>query len=473
MATPKYAVQFVFCATFVGWAALGCGVPGHAAEPIGLTVESAVALSREFLTADDEQRDRLTSKLVTYTGPIEAVLAALTARSYPAVESGYYQAKSFESPALQDKYPDALLYFRVPENYDPAKPTGLIVFLHGGGIDTSPEAPHYSMRWPRDDSPPDTDRSGDMLAATGMITVGPSAPGEGESWYRWCLKASEPYLADVIAECKHRFNIDADRVFLLGHSMGGFGAFHHAQRQPDRFAAIISSSGAWDCGYWPVLRGTPFFLANGVHDAVKGERKHHTDVQFGRRTHKIFTRENLEHIYYEHDGGHNFSNNRAAIAEFIQSMSGRRRDPYYSHVAVATPQGFTWNYLNPVRHNRWLSLDEAADGRITCDELVERGEDFDSWRLEPRRTRRRGAVVDAVLRGGNYIDVTTQNVSRFTVWLHPKMVDITRPVTVMVDGQVRFSGMVRPSLVTALQSYERRHDWGLIYSMKVEVDLDQ
>jgi pimeloyl-ACP methyl ester carboxylesterase len=344
----------------------------------------------------------------------------------------------------------------------------LIIFLHGGGFYTARDAAKYTLE-PQEDS--STGRSSRMLSSTGMITVGPSAPGKYESWYRWCLRASEEYLADVIAECKRRFNIDSDRVFLLGHSMGGFGAFHHAQRQPDRFAAIIAASGAWDWGYWPVLRGTPMAIVSGVNDAQRGERWHHTDVEYGRHSHRIFEREKLEHKYYEHEGEHGFGENRASVADYFASTRDLRRDPYYPRVSVATPQGFTYNYMHRVRHNRWLTLDEATSGEIRVDELVSRGDDFDEWRLEHHRTLRKGAAVEAINQGDNRIDVTTQNVARLTVWLHPRMVDLTRPVTIHVDDNLTFSARLQPSLVTALESYERRHDWGLIYPVKVELNI--
>jgi hypothetical protein len=67
--------------------------------------------------------------------------------------------------------------------------------------------------------------------------------------------------------------------------------------------------------------------------------------------------------------------------------------------------------------------------------------------------------------------VTTQSVARFTVWLHPRMVDVAKPVTVVVDGKNRFAGKVQPSLITALESYGRRGDWGLIYPIKIAIDL--
>jgi predicted esterase len=361
------------------------------------------------------------------------------------------------------------LYFIVPQNYDREKPTGLIVFLHGGGLNTSRDAPDYTLRFAAPGST-ETDRSGRMLAGTGMITVGPSAPGKGESYYRWCLKSAEAYLVDVVAECEERFHIDPDRVLLFGHSMGGFGGYHQALRQPDRFAAIVISSGAWDCGYWPVVRGTPFCIAQGVHDAVRGERWHHTDVEYARQTHKIFTREGLEHEYHEHDGGHDISNNRDIVGRYFAENAALHRDAHYPHVTLASPLGFAWNYRHPVRHNRWLTLDETTDGELEYDDLVTRGnDDFDTWRLEHQRYSRRGSMIDAINRGGNRIDVTTLHVARFTVWLNPKMVDVGKPVTIRVDGKVRFSGKVRPSLVSALESYERRRDWGLIYPIKVEL----
>jgi hypothetical protein len=97
---------------------------------------------------------------------------------------------------------------------------------------------------------------------------------------------------------------------------------------------------------------------------------------------------------------------------------------------------------------------------------------FDDWKLEHQKTRREGSAVEASNLGDNTIEVTTQNVRRFTIWLHPKMIDVSRPVRVIVDGEMKFEDRLSPSLVTALDSYRRRQDWGLIYPMRVVIDLD-
>jgi pimeloyl-ACP methyl ester carboxylesterase len=49
-------------------------------------------------------------------------------------------------------------------------------------------------------------------------------------------------LLDALAK---EFLIDTDRVYVLGHSMGGFGTWTALAEQPDRFAAAITAAG------WP------------------------------------------------------------------------------------------------------------------------------------------------------------------------------------------------------------------------------
>jgi pimeloyl-ACP methyl ester carboxylesterase len=432
---------------------------------------AAVNLCREYLASEDRTvRQRLLARLADYEGDIEPVLQSLAAHAYQPFKPGYHGEEHFTSADVRKRHPDDLLYFVVPTDYRAERPTGLIVFLHGGGRTTSRHAPQATLRLPDSDAPPYSSRSGDMLAATGMITVGPSAPWNPQSPYRWCLRDADEYLADVILECKSRFNIDPNRVFLLGHSMGGFGAYHHALRQPDRFAAVVVNSGSWSLGYWPVIRGTPLCIVQGAHDARRGVRWHYTDVEYGRWTDKILDRESLDHVYLEHDKNHAIGYGRDKIAEYIASARDLRRDPYYHHVTLASPQGFKEFCCFGVSHNRWLTIDETTKGELEYDELISHsGGDFDSWRLEHRQSSRSGAMIDAVNHGDNTIAITTRNVARFTNWLHPRMVDVSKRVVVKVDGKVRFDGRVKPSLATALESYQRKRDWGLIYPIKIEL----
>jgi predicted esterase len=443
---------------------------------VALSVDEAVKLSRAFLASDDRaERRKIAKQLAEYDGSIDAVVEKLEKRSYQPVEPGYHPAEHFANAQLRKQHPDDLLYFTVPKSYRPDRATGLIIFMHGGGPTSSRRAPRVFMNFPDEGTPEeDTFQLGNLFDATGMIAVGPSAPWDEESSNRWSVKESDQYLADVIAECKLRFNIDADRVFLIGHSMGGFGAYHHAQRAPDRYAAVIANSGSWKLGYWPTIRGTHLCIIQGVHDAAAGGRWHYTDIEYGRQTDKLLTQQHLDHTYLEHDGGHGMNNNKKDLAKFLGTADRFRRDPYCPHITLASPVGHSQRYLSPVRHNRWISLDEATDGKLPFDELRDNGaDDFDAWRLSHVTTKRPGAAIDAVNRGENTIALTTQNAARCTVWLHPKMVDINKRVRVTIDDKLRFDERVRPTLLTALESYERRGDWGLVYPIKIELSVSE
>ena len=99
-----------------------------------------------------------------------------------------------------------------------------------------------------------------------MIGVGPSAPWNENDHQRWCLPEADEYLADVIRECKTRFNVDPDRVFLCGHSMGGFGAYHQVQRQPDRFAAGVPLAGGGNPSFAGEIATVPQWIFHDAQD---------------------------------------------------------------------------------------------------------------------------------------------------------------------------------------------------------------
>lgn len=351
-----------------------------------LDQNAAVKLCRKYLASEDRtERRELSRQLAGYEGEIDPVLQSLDQRSYQSVKSGYHGDEHFASAELRKRHPDDLLYFVVPKTYRTDKPTGLIVFLHGGGRTTTRRAPQATLRFPDHDTPRYSGRSGDMLAATGMITVGPSAPWNQDSPYRWCLSGSDDYVADVILECKNRFNIDANRVFLLGHSMGGFGAYHNALRQPDRFAAIVANSGSWSLGYWPVIRGTPLCIVQGEHDARPGVRWHYTDVEYGRWTDEILSREKLDHVYMEHDKNHAIGYGREKIAEYFASTRDLRLCRIADGIRSSHDRGDCVRLVQ--RTNPIYTCGRSRPNRPRHAESIEQRTMADGFRRGPNRGR--------------------------------------------------------------------------------------
>ncbi len=63
------------------------------------------------------------------------------------------------------------------------------------------------------------------------------------------------------------YKIDADRVYCLGHSMGGFGTFTAIYQHPERFAAAIPSAGGF--GPWrdvSRIKDVPIWAFHGTED---------------------------------------------------------------------------------------------------------------------------------------------------------------------------------------------------------------
>ena len=459
-------------------------IPAIAQKGWAADLENTVRAARTYLqTEDPKEKARIAKNdLAKFDGDWAEVIAAFRAEEYPTVAPGYYPGEHFSDPELQKKHPDDLLFIQVPSAYDPAQPAGLIVFMHGGGSDSPRTAPDRYMLAADAGTSKRSTRLGDVFETAGMIGVGPSAPWNEKDSSRWCLPEADDYLADVIRECKQRFHIDDDRVFLMGHSMGGFGAWHQVQRQPDRFAAVIGSAGMWSFAHWPAIRGTTFCIVHGARDAERGVRDRHTDIAYARWGHRLLEQHGIPHVFKEHPDGHSFGYGKSKVLEFLKASRDLRRDPAFPHVVLVSPVGYKSSRSFPARHNRWVTLEAAREGTVEYDALQREGpghrkdssvEDWSQWRLVHETVKRNGARIEAINEGNNRFRVTTLNVAGFTLWLNEAMVDFDADIQVMVDGKVLFAGRLKPSLTTLLDSYRRRGDWGLVYPAKVTIDLKE
>jgi len=111
-------------------------------------------------------------------------------------------------------------------NYAPSRSWPVILFLHGSG-----ERGTDAMRATQIGVGSAIRRDRDLVPA---IVVFPIAP-EGARWLGELADLAMRALDRTIDE----FNVDRDRVYLTGLSMGGYGAYHLALAHPDRWAAMV------------------------------------------------------------------------------------------------------------------------------------------------------------------------------------------------------------------------------------------
>ncbi|MCU0915511.1 MAG: prolyl oligopeptidase family serine peptidase [Planctomycetes bacterium] len=93
-----------------------------------------------------------------------------------------------------------------------------------------------------------------------FLVVSPQCPAN--SWWPEQVEA----LAALLDEVQSKYAVDADRVYLTGLSMGGFGTWALACRQPERFAAIVPICGGGDRYRVSRVKNVPTWVFHGAKD---------------------------------------------------------------------------------------------------------------------------------------------------------------------------------------------------------------
>lgn len=86
--------------------------------------------------------------------------------------------------------------------------------------------------------------------------------------YRWEPKDVVLLLDTLLKDERFRYEIDSQKVYLTGFSMGGFGTFDVACEYPDRFAAIVPLAGGCDPTKAKQLQTVPIWTFHGDADKV-------------------------------------------------------------------------------------------------------------------------------------------------------------------------------------------------------------
>jgi polyhydroxybutyrate depolymerase len=129
----------------------------------------------------------------------------------------------------------------VPPGYKAAAPAPLLVLLHGYGASGAIQDAYMALTKTAD--------------AHHMLYVHPDGtknPVDKRFWTATDACCTPPgskvddsaYLSAVINQVKRTYNVDPRRVFIIGHSNGGFMAYRMACDHADVIAAVVSIEGS-------------------------------------------------------------------------------------------------------------------------------------------------------------------------------------------------------------------------------------
>lgn len=165
----------------------------------------------------------------------------------------------------------------VPENYDPTQSYPLVLFLHGSGergdnSQTQLEGNKGAIVWAEDA----------VQAKYPSFVLAPQCP-QDKRWYRQedlgevVRRPSEIMNAvyQLLEQLTRKYNIDLNRLYSTGVSMGGFGTWTLNTEYPDLFAAMVPVCGGGDPAQAKVLADKPIWTFHAVDDSV-------VDVSYSR-----------------------------------------------------------------------------------------------------------------------------------------------------------------------------------------------
>jgi polyhydroxybutyrate depolymerase len=153
----------------------------------------------------------------------------------------------------------------VPRDYDPGTTYPLLMVLHGAGADGQTQAGYFQL-FP-------------LVDEKQFVMVYPDGTLNAEDRRVWngagCCADDDSvddvgYITGLIEEAKQTYNVDPNRVYLMGHSNGGFLSFRLACEASPLFTAMMSLAGGT---YWDPADcepGTPPVSVLVVHGTADG-----------------------------------------------------------------------------------------------------------------------------------------------------------------------------------------------------------
>ena len=230
---------------------------------------------------------RIVIVFLLVNGTAEDVLAQREASDDQyAVNDLRVQHRSYVMKETGETIPYALF---VPSGYDPSKPSPLLVSLHGAGRQYD-----WLMNY-----------AGflDLAEHHGYVVVTPLGyTRRGGYGYRGDSeqdRRAEQDVMNVVELVTDEFNIDDQRVYLWGHSMGGAGTYYLASRYPEIWAGLAAVAGgsmAADFVDEEAIQHIPFLVIQGSDDQT-------VPVARARESVKRMRELGMQHLYVEIAGG--------------------------------------------------------------------------------------------------------------------------------------------------------------------------
>lgn len=296
----------------------------------------------------------------------------------------------------------------------------------------------------------------------------PQIPNEGE-YYRWWQLAKQFAWEKLFRQALADDGMDANRLYVFGISEGGYGSQRLASFYADYWAAAGPMAGGEPLKNAPVenCANMGFSFLTGADDMgfYRNILTHYTQVAFDSAQlahplsadgkplfrHRIHLLPGMQHsIDYRLTTPwlKNFTRNpypKTVLWEDFE-MDGRHRSGFYNLQVLARPsEARTYYEMNIEGNVIRLNISNVA---YTCTQKDKQ------WGIEMKFNRSYSKATGGKLR----------------IYLNKQLIDMSQPITIIVNGKPTFEGIVKANLKDMINSCAEYFDPYRVYPASVDID---
>ncbi|MEL1227152.1 MAG: dienelactone hydrolase family protein [Candidatus Neomarinimicrobiota bacterium] len=302
----------------------------------------------------------------------------------------------------------------------PKEGWSLYFSLHGGG-QTEPAV--NEKQWVRHQT---------LYEVNEGIVFIPRSPTN--TWNMWHQDHIDPLFNRIIQNMIMLYEVDPNKVYLMGYSAGGDGVYQLAPRMADRFAAAAMMAGHPNETSPLGLRNLPFTIHMGENDTPYNRNKVATEWKGKLKDLRNNDPEGYPHLVTIHQDKGHWMELLDTVA--ITWMSRYRRNPF--------PEKIVWKQ-DDVTHNRFY------------------------W-LRDENPTERSLIVASIKR--QTIIIENSSVTEFTIMLNDSLLDMDKRVIVKYDDKEIFNAAVPRTSSTILKSIREYGDPNSVYYGEIPISLE-
>jgi predicted esterase len=365
----------------------------------------------------------------------------------------------------------------IPKSYKASTRNPFILLLHGSVQLSSFDRVKTSVSNPETDDDPFLK----YLSNQGYIVLRPYA--DDKKKFNWVINRFRDLMGgapidggvnltyktiiNVIYILKHKLNIDDSRVYAFGHSDGADGAFCMTLFQPNLFAgAVIYNSFLTNLNanniYLYNVANRPLYI---VHSSLDDIRPLMQTKVIAEQLKKI----NNKIIFKEYAGYQHFDKHLSLDLPFVNKfMLQTKRDPFNSEIY--------WESNNSIDNQcDWLKVNKfnpSLPKAIWHDEI-----NFKVYNKIDKTWHDHGTHYyndpSYAIKGkfdSNSFTIETSRVREFEILISEKMVNLSKPVKVVVNGKIIYNKTVKASKGFIVKNFEDNFDRQAIWLNSIKLN---